>query len=551
VQRVFFPRSLPSLSFLFLSALLPAQQEPEGTWSLLYDFEGATSWSLLGRGLASVGDVSGDGLPDFAAFAAGSTGEARVYSGADGSLVHVLTGPAATAASFGHAIAGVGDLDGDGREEVLVGDPSASITTWGFQGQASVHRGSDGSVLYQYSGIFLFGGFGTAVAGTGDADGDGVGDFAIGEPNGNGLGMIGLYSGATGALIRNHYGSGISTQYGITLCGPGDLDGDGLGDLVVGEHYPTATATAYSGASGAVIWSVPFGASGLLVDVFDDWNGDGTPDVLVGQPYFAGAAGLHAGLARALSGVDGSQMFRIDGQFTDQYFGHCFASPGDLDDDGVPDLVVGQLGDHVGLSDLDYCTVYSGADRSVLQEIKGVGAKDGTGQYLAAPGDLDGDGLADLLTSAPSLSGAAGPFTGAVRVWNLERYLQADRQQLSSAAGGAVSYTLSFPLAAAGQTYQLLASSHGTGPVTLPGGVPLFLGLDSMLAMTYLGQYPGVFQNPSGTLDAAGQASAALAVPPGAMAGVVGRTYSLAAAARTAPDSWTHSSNVVRLEILP
>ena len=141
-----------------------------------------------GQSVAWLGDVTGDGLQDFAVGAVpGAIFQARVYvySGANEALLYQLESPGAQgeSPSFGSALAGAGDFDGDGTPDVVVGAPS-EIVGMTDAGRAYVFAGDDGALLADYESLFpeSFGLFGIAVASTGDVTGDGRSDVVIGAP---------------------------------------------------------------------------------------------------------------------------------------------------------------------------------------------------------------------------------------------------------------------------------------------------------------------------------------------------------------------------------
>ncbi|HEX9794006.1 MAG TPA: hypothetical protein VGC54_08490 [Planctomycetota bacterium] len=153
---------------------------------------------------------------------------------------------------FGAAVAAAGDVDDDGHPDLVVGAYFEDSGLGPAQGAAYVISGADGRVLHRIAGSFVNGRFGTAVAGIGDADGDGHDDFAVSatlEPDGFGglQGVVRAYSGASGALLAQ-VARASAENFGLTQAAAGDLDGDGLGDLLVGAP----TANFGGGAEGAV-----------------------------------------------------------------------------------------------------------------------------------------------------------------------------------------------------------------------------------------------------------------------------------------------------------
>jgi hypothetical protein len=162
----------------------------------------------FGCGLDSAGDVDGDGTPDIlvgiGAFA--GTGSVDVYSGLDGTLLHCVVAPEPMD-DFGTAVAGVGDVNADGRDDFLVGADRGT----GGSGRAYLYSGLDGSLIRTLShGGAGQAGFGTAVAGGRDVDGDGTPDLLVGAPLEDGAGADAgrayLFSGSDGSLLQEFQG---------------------------------------------------------------------------------------------------------------------------------------------------------------------------------------------------------------------------------------------------------------------------------------------------------------------------------------------------------
>lgn len=135
-----------------------------------------------------LGDVNGDGVPDLiiaAPLADVGTihaGAVYVYSGRDGTLLHLIDG-SPTAIFFGSAVDDAGDVNADGHADILVGNPEA-----GFAGKAWVDSGADATVLHELRSTRSGAQLGHAVAGVGDVDGDGHADFLVGAPGGCSMG---------------------------------------------------------------------------------------------------------------------------------------------------------------------------------------------------------------------------------------------------------------------------------------------------------------------------------------------------------------------------
>ncbi|MFG0319075.1 MAG: integrin alpha [Planctomycetota bacterium JB042] len=178
------------------------------------------------------------------------TGSARVYSGADGAELYVFAGDDFFD-EFGTSVSGAGDVDADGVADVVVGAPFALGT-----GKVRVFSGATGAVVREWSGANFFDQFGFAVSDAGDANDDGHADVVVGAPLANGLGTAGVYSGLDGNLLPMLSGSGPADGCGQAVSGAGDVDGDGFADQVVGAPFEdgvaidTGTVRVFAGCDG-------------------------------------------------------------------------------------------------------------------------------------------------------------------------------------------------------------------------------------------------------------------------------------------------------------
>ena len=410
--------------------------------------------------VVGAGDVDGDGAPDFlvsnqneAVAGAADAGTVRVYSSKDGALIHELFGPGA-GARFGAAIDAGLDVDGDGRPDFLVGAPGDGLS--GVAGRAWLYSGANASVLYTFGDSVPNGMFGHSVALTADVSRDFGPDLAIGVPRSNNLtagGRVELYSGSTGGLFRTFIGSGAGDQFGVAIDGIGDLDGDGLAELVIGSPGVILGpgVQVLSGATGAVLVQVTKAAAllpGLGRDVvaLGDADGDGVPDFAAsGDQLKAGAwsgatgarigtfsdesnispfnftarslaGGLDVnmdGLGDVLTGVTGKQSYaHVFGlapgprawHGEQGLYAHGIAVMGDVDGDGCDDFAVAEPGDlnSFGFGRIE---VRSGRDGTQLYEKLGSLTERTLGFSLAALDDLDGDGVPELATTTSNSPG--------------------------------------------------------------------------------------------------------------------------------------------------
>ncbi len=289
------------------------------TGALLVAYFGAVAHAQLVRA-AGLGDLNGDGKAEYAlgyGGPPGTPGHVDVRSGATGALLYTVAGPTPNG-YFGRAIDAGGDANGDGVGDFVVGAPFAG-TSASVTGMASLHSGADGSVLHTVTGTYDLGLTGTSVAMAGDVDGDGAADFVVGSPGaapyGNTFaGEVRFYSGATGALLAAFSGDSQSDQFGRGLAGVGDVDGDGFSDVVVGAPNDGG------GGLNAGLYRVysPVGArrygtgSGLGVPPQLAWVGAGGVDPAVGAVVLGGAQPA----ASALLGISTGWWFEPTPLFT-------------------------------------------------------------------------------------------------------------------------------------------------------------------------------------------------------------------------------------------
>lgn len=394
----------------------------------LHTWHGDASTSF-GDAVASAGDVDGDGVADVIVGAgdSASAGAAYVFSGATGVLLHSWHVGTRGADAAPCAVAGAGDVDGDGLGDLIVG-AALDDHNGRERGSAFVFSGATGAILHSWYGSGNGANFGSAVSGAGDIDADGFDDVIVGARFDQDVGGAFLFSGRTGTILRAWHGQFDSGQFGCSVCAPGDMDGDGVGDLAVGAvHHGTrfqGGAFAFSGATGALLHSWEGDSAwdhfGCSVGAAGDADGDGRADVIVGARH----DGLFdEGSAYVFSGATGAAIHSWRGGWNWGHFGCSVGGMGDADGDGVGDIVVGaeQDGDNGGHEGSVY--LLSGATGALLHGW--IGVPGACGRSVAGAGDLDGDRSGDVLVGAP-LDDSNGPVSGCVYAFTMRCRCPAD-----------------------------------------------------------------------------------------------------------------------------
>ena len=328
----------------------------------------------FGYAVAGVPDVSGDGRDDFlvGAFNENSSGAGgRVYlfsrpaSGGQPQLLLDLTPPTGSNNwEFGHDVAGMEDVDGDGFGDILIGQKGHTYSSIPYPGRAYLYSGATGTLLqtFNYPGTMNSKlGFGEHVAGVPDVDGDGLMDVVVGadtvQADQNVNESVYVFSSATGALIRELAppSNFPYRAFGSDIAGVADLNGDGRGEVLVGERGGAGRAYVYSAVDGVLLATLtsilPDGVTGKgfgeSVDASADVTGDGVPDLVVGAPgeVYGGKA---KGRAYAFSGADFSLLSVMQvpkgyapGFDWDFGLGAAVAVMPDADGDGLGEYLVG------------------------------------------------------------------------------------------------------------------------------------------------------------------------------------------------------------------
>ena len=302
---------------------------------------------------------------------------------------------------FGWVSAPIPDLDGDLVTEVAVSAPFFS----GSRGKVYVYSGATGTELFSKSGTQVGAQLGYSVRCAGDVDADGIPDVIAGAPGNTSVaGTAVVFSGVDMSIIHTIGLGATSDFFGASVAGVGDCDVDGIVDLAIG-----ATLHDSAGSNAGRVWIVS-GLDGTTVlqtlDGETSLDNFGTALANVGdmsgdgRPELgvgAAAAGTGSGKAYVYDLAASSLWFEVSPDATAGSFGQFFvASPGDTNDDDTPDFYVSDFSDSEGGPGAGKAYVYSGTDGSLLWKLAGDSANDGFGIGRGV-GDVNGDNKDDLI----------------------------------------------------------------------------------------------------------------------------------------------------------
>jgi len=275
------------------------------TGALLASQSGHAS-TTFGIEVVGLGDVDGDGVPDFAATGAklgvGGFGDGYVElcSGADGSVLLTLSTPGG-GGFLGAALARAPDQDGDGIDELAVSDPLSSPAYYGY---VKVFSPTTGSVLAEYDAPAGYFGFGVDFAVCRDFTGDGITDYVVlGTKTQSTLPdrkIAWMVSSADGSIVATLPSA--TKKHWTEMTSTNDANGDGSGDFALGSTQDLGAHSAgsvwlYDGRTQLPLYTFEqFDlARGPMVVGLPDVNGDGRDDLLMGPDRFSQAAVLHSG----------------------------------------------------------------------------------------------------------------------------------------------------------------------------------------------------------------------------------------------------------------
>ena len=382
----------------------------------------------IGIAVSSAGDINGDGVADlitganfadpnglssagesYVVFGGASVGSSGVIElsdldGSDGFTINGID----RGDQLGVSVSGAGDINGDAIADFIVGasvaDPngnSGAGQSYVVFGGGSVGSGGvielsdlDGSDGFVINGVDVDDSSGFSVSGAGDINGDAIADFVIGallaDPNGNNSGESyvvfgGASVGSSGAIelsdldgsdgfVINGVDSGDFS--GFSVSGAGDVNGDGMSDVIIGAQLADPNGNNSAGQSYVVFGSNAVGSVGSI-ELSD------------------------------LDGTDGFVLNGVSGIGNGDRSGISVSGAGDVTGDGISDVIIGTRfaeesyvvfgGRSVGIGGVIELSNLDGSNGFVLN---GVDSSDGSGRSVGGVGDFNGDAVADLVIGA-------------------------------------------------------------------------------------------------------------------------------------------------------
>jgi hypothetical protein len=425
----------------------------DGTNTLGQELNGYQDYCSFGQSVANAGDVNGDGFDDVIVGAYGynsgqpNAGAAYIYYGSSqginlNTVAKIENVPGS--GGLGYSVAGAGDVNGDGYDDVIIGDMSYFVS-WDPQkglveGAALVYYGAPQGINTNIFSVLknnqTQSSFGWVVSSAGDVNGDGYDDVLIGDPNydkqfdeGAAFVFHGSSQGISTAPAVTLEGNQSSEQLGFSVSAAGDINADGLDDIIVGAPYynngqdSEGTALIFYGSISGISNTATTLENnlsqawmGYSVSGAGDLNGDGFCDIVVGCPTSQAGEGASLVYYGSSGGIDNNSLKTTLAISQPSYFGNSVSRAGDYNGDGYGDLVIGAV---------NYSPTNTGAAFMFLGSSTGIYsqsplrfesnvANSEMGIAVAGAGDINGDGYSDILvgTLFSNSKGSALVFKG-------------------------------------------------------------------------------------------------------------------------------------------
>lgn len=331
-----------------------------------------------------------------------------------------------TAGIFGYSVSSAGDVNGDGYDDVIIGDPNYTHGQF-HEGGAFIYLGSAAGLLTTPARIvesnnansFL----GSSVSSAGDVNGDGYDDVLVGAhrylEGGGAFLYLGSATGIPSVASSVFLESNEDADFGSSVSAAGDVNGDGYDDIIIGAPYydngqlEEGRAYIYYGSAAGtditadVIMETnsAFTYLGTTVTGAGDVNGDGYDDVAITAMGLNYKTYLHYGSA---AGLSSTASFIIDND--DQEIGKYASDAGDVNGDGYDDIILGCFS-------ADNFFVYHGSATGITSSNPSATINSSRPQALSSAGDINGDGYDDVISGDFSFSDGQS-YEGAVSCYS-------------------------------------------------------------------------------------------------------------------------------------
>ncbi|MDP6964029.1 MAG: VCBS repeat-containing protein, partial [Planctomycetota bacterium] len=277
------------------------------------------------------------------------------------------------------------------------------------------------STMWHAAGVHNYGNLGAKLVSVGDLNGDGKSDFLSLAPqadvyNFSSAGRVTALSAVDGTVLWEYVGWQDSQRFGSFVSYPGDINGDGIDDIVVAEPEANYNSlvncgriTGVSGANGAPLWqkhgASSFAELGRSVIAIGDSNGDGIGDILLSQPMASTNGLTRNGVVELISGNAYINIWTAAGTRDGEMMGQLTKVIDDVDGDGLQDVIAGSSEASTnGHYFNGVVTMLSSADGSQLWQLEGASSLARIGEAVTFGGDIDGDGAGDVILRSPSAS---------------------------------------------------------------------------------------------------------------------------------------------------